>query len=136
MRRNAVESLGTAAQGLYDAATRAEVAKALVRAIDHPGQSEGEERAAQRSEEEAAESEDQYDTDCIVRAHAVLSLARLANAWQHQGRRSGMEDLAMAAPLLTAMVKGEDADSQNGHRLSGTMADYARHALERLEGWV
>jgi hypothetical protein len=47
-----------------------------------------------------------------------------------------MEDLAMAAPLLTAMVKGEDADSQNGHRLSGTMADYARHALERLEGWV
>jgi hypothetical protein len=136
VRRNAVESLGTAAQGLYDAATRAEVAKALVRAIDHPGQSEGEERAAQRSEEEAAESEDQYDTDCIVRAHAVLSLARLANAWQHQGRRSGMEGLAMAAPLLTAMVKGEDADSQNGHRLSGTMADYARHALERLEGWV
>ena len=127
VRRNAVEALGTAAQGLYDAATRARVAQALVTALRHDA-------APPDPEPEDAAERDQYDTEATVRVAAVLSVARLAGQWQAQGRRSGMDEFAVATPLLVAMAEGRDADAK--HRLGGTMGDYAKYAVRHLENWV
>lgn len=85
------------------------------------------------NEEEPA---DEYDTEATVRITAVLSIARLAKVWSCHGRRSGtagLEALVSKRQVLAEIVAGNDLDSRRGHRLSGTMRDYARHALMQLE---
>ena len=134
VRRNAVESLGTAAQAVSDCDTQVQVAHALIGAIvcASPAVEEGDHAKEEKEQGEA----DQYDTEATVRVHAVLSVARLANVWWSHNQRSGLsglEALSAAIPLLDAIVAGDDGDCKRGHRLSGTMIDYARHALLQLE---
>ncbi len=120
VRRNAVEALGTAAQGITgDVAV--EVARSLVRAITPHG-------------EQQTHEGDQYDTEATVRVHAVLSVARLARCWRQgpqEPARDCVAELLAATPLLSSIAAGEDIDKD--HRLGGTMGDYATHALSQLE---
>ena len=130
VRRNAVESLGTTGQAVSDCDTQVEVAHALVGAIAYVGQAVEEGDHAKEEQEQG--DADQYDTEATVRVHAILSVARLANVWWSHNQRSGLsglEALSAATPLLDAIVAGDDVDCKRGHRLSGTMIDYARHAL-------
>ena len=134
VRRNAVESLGTAAQAVSDCDTQIQVAHALVGAIACAGPAVKEGDHANEETEQG--DADQYDTEATVRVHAVLSVARLANVWWSHNQRSGLsglEALSAATPLLDAILAGDDVDCKQGHRLSGTMIDYARHALLQLE---